>query len=219
MVPLSGYPLFLLSFLLPTIFALSLNLTTPSNAAGLECIPFKTASFNMGTVQYVFPECSDSPSKSHYTPTLISTRSPESPVPSPRLQSHPLTPHFLCFYRNCAAAILTLPQTSQLLTFHRAGPPHPGRLPLVESVGDCTVAVDLPFAHTEVSTWATIGLAASSLMTACTDVQLNHPYTAGYAITGDEREIHIALLRNNEGVGSGRENGSVSTGAGAVGSA
>ncbi len=79
--------------------------------------------------------------------------------------------------------------------------------------------VDLPFARTETSNWAAIGLAANLLMTACANNNLNHLYTGGYANTGDLGGIQIGLVRTEAGVGNGTEIASVGTGAAAVGSA
>lgn len=62
------------------------------------------------------------------------------------------------------------------------------------------VTVDLS-GSSVASTWTSIGLVASLLMTACTDVTLNRAYTGGYASPGNDWGIKVYLQRYEGGVG------------------
>lgn len=108
--------------------------------------------------------------------------------------------------QNCAAAILALPQTAQPVSYHYAGRDDIGRLPVAKTHGDCRVTVDLTSSN-ELSTWTSINLVASLLMTACTDISLNRAYTGGYVRTGNGRGIKVTLERSEQGFGVGNASG------------
>lgn len=59
----------------------------------------------------------------------------------------------------------------------------------------------------EVSTWTALNLRAGLLMTACTDISLNRPYTGGFATAGNGGGIKITLQRYEEGVGATNASG------------
>lgn len=106
--------------------------------------------------------------------------------------------------QNCAAAILALPIAAEPVTFHTGGHNDIGSLPVTKTSGDCMVTVDL-LEVSEMSTWTSIKLVASLLMTACTDTSLNVAYTGGYASAGNGGKIKISLQRFEgriEGVGN-----------------
>ncbi|CAF9933417.1 MAG: hypothetical protein ALECFALPRED_005582 [Alectoria fallacina] len=109
--------------------------------------------------------------------------------------------------QNCAAAILSLPQTPRPVSFHHAGDDDLGRLPVTTTRGDCMVTVDL-VDSTEFGSWTSIDLVATLLMTACTDISLNRAYTGGYASAGNGGGIKVTLQRFEEGVGVGNRSGS-----------
>lgn len=64
------------------------------------------------------------------------------------------------------------------------------------------VTVDLTDSS-ESSTWTSVNLVASLLMTACTDISLNRAYTGGYASAGDGGGIKVTLQRYEQGFGAG----------------
>lgn len=68
--------------------------------------------------------------------------------------------------------------------------------------GDCSVKIEL-IDSSELSTWTSINLVATLLMTACADLSLSRAYTGGYASAGDEGGIKITLRRFEAGVGVG----------------
>lgn len=73
---------------------------------------------------------------------------------------------------------------------------------MTRSHGDCEVTVEL-IDSSEMSTWTSINLVATLLMTACADISLNRPYTGGYASAGDAWGIKVTLRRYEGGVGVG----------------
>lgn len=59
----------------------------------------------------------------------------------------------------------------------------------------------------DVSSWTAIGLAASLLMSACSDVSLNRAYTGGSASAGNTGGITVTLQRYEAGVGAANTSG------------
>ncbi|CAF9922232.1 hypothetical protein IMSHALPRED_005630 [Imshaugia aleurites] len=107
---------------------------------------------------------------------------------------------------NCAAAILSLPQYAGPVSFHRAGQDDQGRLPVEKTHGDCMVTVNVVDTR-DFSSWTTVNLAASLLMTICTDISLNSAYTGGYAFTGDRAAIKVTLQRYEPSLAAGNGSG------------
>lgn len=54
----------------------------------------------------------------------------------------------------------------------------------------------------DASTWTSINLVASLLMTVCTDTSLNNAYTGGEATAGNGGRLRVTLERSEEGVGA-----------------
>ncbi|KAF6227934.1 hypothetical protein HO133_007662 [Letharia lupina] len=142
--------------------------------------------------------------------TITSTQSTNLTTPSN-------TANFECFplrvfalrvglFQNCAAAILTLPQLTAPVSFYHGYRDDIGRLPTTRSHGDCMVTVDL-IESSEFSTWTSIGLVATLLMSACADISLNRVYTGGFAKAGNGRGIAVTLQRFEEGLGAGNASG------------
>ena len=96
--------------------------------------------------------------------------------------------------QECIIAIRRLPSSHIHGTFHtsRTGD-HRFALPVLESSGYCQVLIQLRDSRPEGGTWLGLNLAATQLVTACTDREGFLPKRGGWTDAGDKDMIRITV--------------------------
>lgn len=117
------------------------------------------------------------------------------------LHCHPINPYVFGrpTAQECIGAIRRLPSSHIHGTFHTSGTGDDRfALPVIKSSGDCQVLVQLKGSRSEDGTWLGLNLAATQIVTACTDREGYLPKRGGWTDAGDHDMIRITVQSSKQ---------------------